>query len=104
MLDIVESLQGFDLGMADTVVMKAGNVLSIQLGSLEYAPGFGVDQRFFLQDSLQFQNESFKSYLVEMLIQNQINTSEITETLETFVSKYSFSVGQSNLQSKGFIL
>jgi hypothetical protein len=104
MMDIVEIREGQDLGIADAAVMKAGNVLSIQLGSLEYAPDFGVDLKFFLQDSLQFQNESFRAYLVQRLTEHQINIAQVVETLETFTAMFSFSVGDANQSSKGLIV
>jgi hypothetical protein len=104
MLDIVKIEDGLDLGIADTAVMKAGNVLSIQLGSLEYAPGFGVDLRYFLQDSIQFQNESFKAYLVQRLTEHQVNVSEVIEVLDSLTSKYVFSVGDANQNAKGLIV
>lgn len=92
MLDIIEIADGQDMKTADSAVPKAANVLSIQLESLEYAPKFGVDLAFFLESNFQFQNESFKSYLVERLTAHQINVSQVTETLETLFNQYTFFV------------
>ena len=103
MLDIVEIQDGKDLGVADTAVTKAANVLSIQLGSLEYAPDFGVDLRFFLTSNLQFQNDSFKAYLVDRLTHSQVNVSDVRETLEALFSRYTFFVGDASESMRGFI-
>jgi hypothetical protein len=105
MLDIVSIPEdGRDLGFADTAVTKAANVVSTQLGSLEYAPDFGVDLKFFLQDKIQFQNASFRSYIVERLSQAEINVAQVTETVEAFVSKFTYSVGDAGDKMKGMII
>jgi hypothetical protein len=104
MLDIVRIEDGFDLGFGDTATVKAANVLSVQLGALEYAPNFGVDFRFFLQSDFQFQNESFKSYLIERLTQHQINVGSVTEVLESLYGRYIFKVGDAQQKAEGFIL
>lgn len=104
MLDIVQIEDGKDLGFQDTATVKAANVLGVQLGSLEYAPTFGADFRFFLQSDFQFQNESFKSYLIERLTQHQINVGEVTEVLESLFARYVFKVGDAQQRAEGFIL
>ena len=78
-MDIVEISDGQDLGLADTVVPKAGNVISVQLGSLDFEPTFGADLKFFLNSEFRFQNQSFKAYLIERLTQHQVNVSSTTE-------------------------
>lgn len=105
MLDIVSIPEdGRDLGFAETAVTKAGNVVTTQIGSLEYAPEFGVDLKFFLQESIQFQNESFRAYIVERLSQHQINVSSVSETIDAFVSRFTYSVGDAGDKLKGMIL
>lgn len=104
MLDITRIEDGFDLGFGDTATTKAANVLSVQLGALEYAQEFGIDQRFFLSSDFQFQNESFKAYLIERLTQHQINVADVTEVLEALFSRYIFAVGDSQARAEGFIL
>ena len=104
MLDIIEIKDGQDLNVIDSVVAKAANVLSIQLGSLEYAPEFGVDFKYFLDSSFQFQNESFKSYLVQRLVENQINVAQVVGTVNTFFQKYTYYVDALNTDNKGLIL
>jgi hypothetical protein len=103
MKDITEVSNG-DLVLTDTVLMKATNLLSTQLASLEYAPDFGVDFRFFIESNLQFQNESFKAYLVERLTQNQINVSDVLERMEALYQQFTFHVDDSaNSDAKGFV-
>lgn len=94
MIDIVSYDE--DLVFADATAPKAANVCSVQLGSLEYAPNFGVDLDYFLQNNIEFQNSSFRAYLVERLAQAQINVSEVIELVESLSAKYTFKVGQSN--------
>lgn len=96
MTDIVSAKDGFDLGVADAVAPKAANLVSTQVGELEYAPTFGVDLKYFLQSEFQFQNESFKAYLVDRITQNQINVSEVLEIVEALQTKYTFKVGDAN--------
>lgn len=103
MIDIVEITDGEDLGIQDAIVPKAGNLLSIQIGSLEYSQDFGVDLKFFLSTDFQFQNESFKSYLVQRLTQNQINVAQLVDVLETFYEKLTFYVGDANANTGGLI-
>ena len=96
MIDIVSIDDGEDLTVSDSAVGKAANVLSVQLGSLEYAPPFGVDLSYFLQSDFQIPNESFKAYLVERLVFHQINVSTVVETIETFSRNLTFKVGDAN--------
>ncbi len=103
MFDIAEITNGSDMVMRDTAVFKAANVCSIQLGALEYAPDFGVDLKFFVQSDLQFQNESFKSYLVERLIQSQVNVNDVTEVVEKLNSNFLFNVGDNNISAGGLV-
>lgn len=104
MKDIIEIKQGQDLIVFDSIVAKAGNVLSIQLGDLEYAPDFGVDFKFFLESDFKFQNESFKAYLVQRLAENQINVSQVIQTVDLLFQKYTYSVGESNQSTGGLII
>ena len=68
MIDIFPpSATGLDMGQYDTTVARATNILSVQVGSLEYAPDLGIDLAFFLGSQFKFQDESFKAYLIEVL-------------------------------------
>lgn len=105
MLDIVEFVNPNtgDLGMAITEVSKAGNVVSTQLQSLEYAPNFGVDLKYFLTSEFRFPNASFKSYLIQRLTESQITVTSVIEVVENLFRELSFTVGDSDSDIGGFI-
>lgn len=102
MIDIT-SVKNGDLTIMDSQAAKAGNVLQVQLGTLEYAKNFGIDLKFFLDPKYQFQNESFKAYLIQRLSEHHVNVNQVTEALETFYLKFTFSVGDAVSSSGGFI-
>jgi hypothetical protein len=104
MLDILEINDGEDMKVLDSIVAKAGNVLAIQIGDLEYSPAFGVDLRFFLYSDFQFQNESFKAYLVQRLTENQVNVAQVIGTVNTLFQTYTYGVGDVKKSSGGLIL
>lgn len=104
MKDIIEVNDGQDLNVLDSIVAKAGNVLSIQLGSLEYAQEFGVDYKFFLQSDFQFQNDSFRAYLVQRLTEHQVNVAEVTQVVDSLSQQYTHFVGDVKQSSGGLIL
>jgi hypothetical protein len=81
-----------DLNTFDTQVPRAGNILSIQIGSLEYEPELGIDLRYFLSEDFRFQNESFRSYLIEILANNGINVASVTEEVENLFQQYTFNL------------
>src|SRR5690606_28744046 len=103
MLDIVRIENGEDLGLANTSAPKAANVVSTQIGTLEYAPDFGVDLKFFLQEGLEFQNQSFVSYIVERLSQHHISVSEVIEVVESLANRYTYKVGEGQSQAGSLI-
>lgn len=103
MTDIVSITEGLDLGVQDSIVPKAANLLETQLGSLDYATEFGVDLRYFITSNFQFQNETFKAYLIERMMQNQINVTDVQETLEQLFTSFSWFVGDAVLPVDGFI-
>jgi hypothetical protein len=92
MIDIVSAETGTDMGVLDTQTMKAANILSVQLGALEYAKDLGIDLKYFLSEDFKFQNESFKSYLIEVLANRGINVSSVVETVEALFSQYNFNL------------
>lgn len=81
-----------DIGEFETTVPRATNILSVQVGALEYAPDLGIDLAFFLSEQFKFQDDSFKAYLVEVLAFRGINVSELIETIDSLSSQYSFKV------------
>ncbi len=105
MIDIVAvgEGEGGDIRVFDAQTSKAANVLGVQLGKLEYAPDFGVDLEFFIQEDFQFQNESFKSYLIQRLSEHHVNVNEVIEEFESLFEKLTFVVGDADKNTGGFI-
>jgi hypothetical protein len=99
----ITSFSNGDLTLIDTEVAKAANVLQVQLGELEYVPTFGIDLKFFLSEEFQFQNESFKSYLIQRLSEHHVSVNQVVETIETFFRKLTFTVGAEESQTGGMI-
>lgn len=91
MTDII-SADSLGLGTFDTQVQRAANILDVQLGSLEYITDFGIDKRYFLSNSIQFQNDSFKSYLIQVLASNEINVASLIEVLNALDSDYNINL------------
>lgn len=92
MIDIVSATTGQDLGLLDTLTTKAGNILSVQVGALEYQQDLGIDLAYFLSEDFQFQNESFQSYLVQVLSANGINVAAINQTVNALFSQIGIEV------------
>lgn len=90
MIDIIS--QDGDIGLYDTQTMKAANILSVQLGSLEYEPTLGIDLKYFLDEDYSFQNESFRAYLIEILANNGVNVSTVVEVVENLYAQYTFNI------------
>jgi hypothetical protein len=90
MIDIVSV--GADIGLYDSQTEKAKNILSVQLGSLEYAPDLGIDLEYFLSEDFRFQNESFKAYLIEVLANNGINVASVVDQVEDLHRQYTFNL------------
>lgn len=91
MKDIIEvGPQG--LVVIETDLSRAKNILSTQLGSLEYLPEFGIDLEFFVSDEFVFQNETFKAYLITKLTEAGINVAQFTDIIENFFNQYNISV------------
>lgn len=102
MIDITSVTDG-DLRVMETQVPKAANLLQVQLGDLEYAPDFGIDLAFFLDPEFQFQNESFKAYLVQRLSENHVNVNRVIDALSQFFRTYTFVVDAPESSGGGFI-
>lgn len=92
MIDIVEVTT--DAVMVDTQTAKATNLMSVQVGSLEYAPTFGIDLKYFLQDGIKFQNDSFQAYLVEALANKGINVASLVTQINALFEEYNFNLAQ----------
>lgn len=92
MIDIIPTAPGLDMGLYDTQTERAANILDTQLGALEYAPDFGVDLSYFLQTDFKFQNESFKSYCIQVLANEGINVSSVDEILASLYEVLGFNL------------
>ena len=101
MIDIT-SLTAGDLVVRESQVGKAANVLQVQIGALEYLPQFGIDLEFFLDPDFNFQNESFKAYLIQRLSENNVNVHQVLDLIATFSETYQFIVGEAE-STGGFI-
>jgi hypothetical protein len=102
MFDIIEALDATDLRVEDSIAVKAKNLLQVQLGALTYATEFGVDLKYFLDSSFQFQNASFKSYLIQRMLQNRINVADVLTVVEKFFETFSWQVGEIVDSPKGY--
>jgi hypothetical protein len=102
MEDIIDFPEGRDFTTADSVVGKARNVLSVQIGSLEYAPDFGVDLKYFLDTQFAIENTSFKAYMIQRLVESGINVSQCIEVIESLYRKYTYYVDDRE-QGEGLI-
>lgn len=81
-----------DIRFFDTQTTRAANILSVQVGTLEYAPDFGIDLEYFLTDSVRFQNEGFRSYCVQILANYGINVESMTEAIANLFVTYGFNI------------
>lgn len=86
MIDI--SSVGTDIGILDTQTGRAANILSVQAGSLQYAPTVGIDLKFFLSEEFAFPNESFRSYVIQVLASHSINVASMPEIVENLFKTY----------------
>jgi hypothetical protein len=97
MIDIMEITT--DIGVLNSSIKKAENVLSVQLGKLEYAQEFGIDLEYFLDENFKFQNESFKSYLLQRLSESSIDVMSIIDTAESLYNNMVFNLTPENQTS-----
>lgn len=103
MLDIMNPKNGEDLPVANSEAPRAGNVLAVQIGDLEYAQDFGIDLAYFLESEFQIQNESFKSYCVQRLLESNINVVNVQDVVRALFTEYNFQIGSSENTSGGFV-
>lgn len=98
----ITSISG-DLSIMESQAPKAANVLQVQIGDLEYAPAFGIDLAFFLDPDFNFQNESFKAYLIQRLSEHNVNVNSVIDMLDRFSQQLTFRVGDAGEKTGGFI-
>lgn len=91
MIDIV-SADDKGLRVFNTQTQRAANILSIQLGALEYAPDFGIDLRYFLTESIEFQDDSFKAYMIQALATRGINVASLVEVINALDANYNINL------------
>lgn len=91
MIDIIEfTPKGMRIEESQT--QKAANILGTQLGLLEYAPDLGIDLKYFLEEKISFQDESFKAYMVQSLAQRGINVASLVEVINALDSDYNINL------------
>lgn len=95
MIDVHYNEDQPDLLVSDTEVYKATNVLSVQLGALEYLSDFGIDLEYFLTEDIEFQDASFQGYLITSLANEGLNVAKLTTVLDRLFQTYKI-----NLSSK----
>ena len=72
------------LRTADTLIYKGRNILSTQIGSLAYAPDFGIDYDLFFGDDYEIQTQTFQAYAISKLSENGINPLDVLDSKGTF--------------------
>lgn len=92
-----------DLVILDSQIGKGANVLSVQLGSLEYLPNFGIDFAYFLTDQFQFQNESFKAYILQRLAESSVDVATVTEQVEALYTQYDLNLAGTTETNPGLV-
>ena len=102
-LDIVQIQNGKDLGLSISDIPKAANLYSVQLGELEYAENFGLDKKYFLTESIEFQLDNFKSYVVQRFAENLISVFEVIDLLEALFGRLTFKIESETRNAKGLI-
>lgn len=102
MIDIV-GFANNDIQLFDTQTERAANILSTQLGALEYAKDFGIDLRYFLTESISFQDESFKGYMVQNLATRGINVSSLVEVINALDADYNIKLSPAETTT-GFLV
>jgi hypothetical protein len=90
MIDIVDITT--DMQTLNSSIKKAENLLAVQLGSLSYAPEWGIDLEYFLSEDFSFQNESFRAYLLQRLAENSIDVTSVIETVDALYSSLVFNL------------
>jgi hypothetical protein len=101
-VDIMEIPDGGDMVVRPSAVAKAGNVLAVQVKELEYAPEFGIDKKYFFSSEFQFQDESFRAYLMNRLMQHGVDVYQVVTTTDLFKQSHAFEVGET-IQGTGGI-
>lgn len=76
----------------DTQTERAANILSVQLGALEYWPEGGIDLKYFLTEKTRFQDASFKAYLIQVLATWGINVTSFGDQFDLLAANYMINI------------
>lgn len=94
MMDIFKIKNGDDIVFRNTNQLKAGNVVSTQIGSLVYAPDFGSNIEFFLFSEFVFQDDNLKAHFLERLAYHQVKVESINEEIGKFDKTLTYNLGR----------
>ena len=94
MIDI--STVGTDVEMVNSQVYRAKNILNTQINTLYYALDLGIDLDYFLSEDFVFQNESFRSYLIQRLASFSINIVDIVSSINNLHEEWDFIISPIN--------
>ena len=83
--DLQGNLKSGDLTVFNSKIFKASNVLKVQLGDLFFQQNFGIDKKFFFSSEFVFQNESFKTHLVEKLSEWNVDSNISSDLARKFM-------------------
>lgn len=103
MIDIVSAHDGQDIGLFNTDVERAKNILSVQVGALTYADDFGIDLKYFLSEDFAFQNSSFQAYLVDRLANYGVNVTSVAAVIENLFTSLTFNIGNNEAEGDSLI-
>lgn len=77
-----------------TSVFKAENILNVQVGSLYYTQDLGIDLVRFITPNFEIQPETFRSYVIQELLQQGVRVDEITTIDSQFMANFIMSVSE----------
>lgn len=82
----------------DTQLYKAFNILHLQKGSSVFNSESGIDFEYFFNPDISFQKEAFCGYVIQELIQQNINVMNNDIQKQTFkiVNKIEINSNQQN--------
>lgn len=81
-----------DLQMSNTDVFKAENILNIEVTTLYYAPGLGIDLGRFIDPGVQIQPETFKAYTIQQLTQQGVELESVSTAVNNFMTNIEYTV------------
>lgn len=85
-MDIKYLNEGYDLQIVNNDLYKCKNLLNVQVGSLYYALEFGIDMDFFMRNPINLSIETFKTYLINRIVNNNILFDKvIVDNIDKFI-------------------